>query len=173
MTALPTPPSRVEQVYDAIVEEICTGRMGPGIPLRQELLAQRFHVSRHPVQQALLLLKNQGLVREFGRRGLEVTPLDADYVTHVYQLRAVLDGYAARASAGQISAEGVRRGQDLVKEGKRATAERSFTEMITADVEFHRLLVAESGNPLLIESTAVLRGGSSTTPPRSGATCSG
>ena len=28
--------------------------------------------------------------------------------------------------------------------------------MITVDVEFHRLLVTEAGNPLLIESTAVL-----------------
>ena len=156
MAALPTPPSRVEQVYDAIVEEICTGRMAPGTPLRQELLAQRFQVSRQPIQQALLLLKNQGLVREFGRRGLEVTPLDSDYVGHVYQLRAVLDGYAARASAGRISAQGLRRGHDLVKAGKRASAEPNFAEMITADVEFHRLLVEESGNPLLIESTAVL-----------------
>lgn len=156
MTALPTPPSRVEQVYDAIVEEICTGRMVPGTPLRQELLAQRFQVSRHPIQQALLLLKNQGLVREFGRRGLEVTPLDPDYVGHVYRLRAVLDGYAARSSAGRISAEGVRRGQHLVAAGKRASEHRGFAEMITADVEFHKLLVAESGNPLLVESTAVI-----------------
>jgi DNA-binding GntR family transcriptional regulator len=156
LAALPTPPSRVEQVYDAIVEEICTGRLAPGTPLRQELLAQRFQVSRHPVQQALLLLKNQGLLREFGRRGLEVTPLDSDYVGHVYQLRAVLDGYAARASADRISAEGLRRGHDLVKAGKRAFAEPNFAEMIIADVEFHRLLVEESGNPLLVESTAVL-----------------
>jgi DNA-binding GntR family transcriptional regulator len=156
LAALPTPPSRVEQVYDAIVEEICTGRMRPGTPLRQELLAQRFHVSRHPIQQALLLLKNQGLVREFGRRGLEVTPLDSDWVRHVYQLRAVLDGYAARASAERISAAGLHRGQELVKAGERAFSEPNFAEMITADVEFHKLLVEESGNPLLVESTAVI-----------------
>jgi DNA-binding GntR family transcriptional regulator len=156
VAALPTPPSRVEQVYDAIVEEICTGRMRPGTPLRQELLAQRFQVSRHPVQQALLLLKNQGMVREFGRRGLEVTPLDPDRVRHVYQLRAVLDGYAARASAERIGARGLQRGQDLVDAGERAFAEHAFADMITADVQFHRLLVEESGNPLLIESTAVI-----------------
>jgi len=66
------PPSRTEQVYEAIVDDICTGRLTPGTPLRQELLAERFNVSRQPVQQALLLLRNQGLVREFGRRGLEV-----------------------------------------------------------------------------------------------------
>jgi DNA-binding GntR family transcriptional regulator len=101
LTALPLPPSRVQQVYDAIVDDICTGRITPGTPLRQELLAERFNVSRQPVQQALLLLKNQGILREFGRRGLEVIPL-------------------------------------------------------SADVAFHRLIVEESGNPLLVESTGVI-----------------
>lgn len=153
MTALPTPPSRVEQVYDAIVDDICTGRIAPGTPLRQELLAERFQVSRQPVQQALLLLKNQGLVREFGRRGLEVTPLDAASVSHLYQLRAVLDAYAARCTAARITPDGLRRGRDLVEAGRRAFQELDYSAMITADVEFHRLLVVEAGNPLLVEST--------------------
>lgn len=153
MTALPTPPSRVEQVYDAIVDDICTGKLAPGTPLRQELLAERFHVSRQPVQQALLLLKNQGLVREFGRRGLEVTPLDAGSVSHLYELRAVLDGYAARCAATRISADGLRRARELVDAGQRAHQELDYATMITADVEFHRLLVEEAGNPLLVEST--------------------
>lgn len=156
MTALPTPPSRVEQVYDAIVDDICTGRITPGSPLRQEELAARFQVSRHPIQQALLLLKNQGLLREFGRRGLEVTPLDARAVTHLYQLRAVLDGYAARTASSRISADGLRRGHELVQAGRQAHADRNFAVMISADVEFHRLLVEESSNPLLTESTAVI-----------------
>jgi DNA-binding GntR family transcriptional regulator len=153
VTALPTPPSRVEQVYDAIVDDICTGKLAPGTPLRQELLAARFQVSRQPVQQALLLLKNQGLVREFGRRGLEVTPLDAASVSHLYQLRAVLDGYAARCAATRITPDGLRRGRDLVDAGQHAYEGLDYSAMITADVEFHRLIVEEAGNPLLVEST--------------------
>lgn len=154
--ALPSPPSRVEQVYDAIVDDICTGRLTPGVPLRQELLAARFNVSRQPVQQALLLLKNQGLVREFGRRGLEVAPLSADFVRHLYGLRAVLDGFAARSSAGRLSPEAVLRGRALVESGLRADSERAFAHMITADVDFHHFLVVESGNPLLVESAGVI-----------------
>lgn len=156
MTALPTPPSRVQQVYDAIVQEICTGRIGPGTPLRQELLAQRFNVSRQPVQQALLLLKNQGMVREFGKRGLEVTPLDAGTVSHLYQLRAVLDGYAARCAAGRITPEGVQRGRELSEAAQQAARDQNYAQMIAADVEFHRLLVQEAGNPLLVESAEVM-----------------
>jgi DNA-binding GntR family transcriptional regulator len=156
VSALPTPPSRVEQVYDAIVDDICTGKLAPGTPLRQEHLAERFAVSRQPVQQALLLLRNQGMLRDYGRRGLEVAPVDADFVSNLYGLRTVLDGYAARTASGRITADGLRRGHELVQAGRRAHTESNFAVMISADVEFHRLLVEESGNPLLVESTAVV-----------------
>ncbi len=157
MTALPTPPSRVQQVYDAIVDDICTGRLAPGTPLRQEQLADRFAVSRQPVQQALLLLRNQGMLRDHGRRGLEVAPVDTDFVSNLYGLRTVLDGYAARSAAGRdLSAEARARGASLVAAGQQAERERSFSHMLTADVDFHRWVTSESGNPLLVESAAVI-----------------
>lgn len=157
MTALPTPPSRVQQVYDAIVDDICTGKLAPGTPLRQEHLAERFAVSRQPVQQALLLLRNQGMLRDYGRRGLEVAPVDADFVSNLYGLRTVLDGYAARSAAGRgLSAEATAHGASLVAAGQQAERERSYAHMVTADVAFHRWVTDESGNPLLIESAAVI-----------------
>ncbi|HSK59515.1 MAG TPA: GntR family transcriptional regulator [Actinomycetospora sp.] len=156
MTALPHPPSRTEQVFDAIVDDICTGRLTPGTPLRQEHLAERFAVSRQPVQQALLLLRNQGLVREFGRRGLEVTPLDREFVSHLYDLRELLDGYAARLAAERRTEEWLEEVADVVRAGQRAFDERAFARMISADVEFHRSVVEAAGNPLLTESTGVM-----------------
>jgi DNA-binding GntR family transcriptional regulator len=153
---LPTPPSRTEQVYDAIVEDICTGRLTPGTPLRQEQLAERFNVSRQPVQQALLLLRNQGLVREFGRRGLEVAPLGREFVSHLYELRALIDGHAARLAADRRTEEWLRGAQDVVDAGEHAFAEHAFAPMIAADVEFHRSVVEAAGNPLLAESAGVM-----------------
>lgn len=156
MTALPAPPSRVQQVYDAIVDDICTGRLTPGTPLRQEQLAERFAVSRQPVQQALLLLRNQGMLRDFGRRGLEVAPVDVEFVRHLYGLRAVLDGYAARCAAGMLSAEESSRGFALVAEGQAADREKNYARMVAADIDFHRFVTEHSGNPLLIESAGVI-----------------
>lgn len=155
-TPLPALPSRTQQVYEAIVDDICTGRLRPGVPLRQEHLAERFQVSRQPVQQALLLLHNEGLLREFGRRGLEVAPLRRKFVSHLYELRAILDGQAARFAALRGSDEGLHKIKKVVGTGERAFTDRSFSHMITADVEFHRNVVDAAGNPLLIESTGVL-----------------
>lgn len=143
-------------MYEAIVDDICTGRLTPGVPLRQEHLAERFQVSRQPVQQALLLLHNHGLLRESGRRGLEVTPLDRALVSHVYDLRALFDGHAARLAAHRRSENWLDEVQRIMEAGKNAFAQRSFSHMITADVDFHRAIVEAAGNPLLAESASVM-----------------
>ncbi|MEU6128427.1 GntR family transcriptional regulator [Saccharopolyspora sp. NPDC047091] len=156
VTPLPPVPSRTEQVYEAIVRDICTGQLQPGVPLRQEQLAERFQVSRQPVQQALLLLRNEGLLREFGRRGLEVAPLRRKFVSQLFELRAILDGQAARLAAQRGTAESLERLRGVVGTGERAFEDRAFSHMITADVDFHRGVVDAAGNPLLTESTGVL-----------------
>lgn len=156
MAELPQKASRTEQVFEAIVDDICTGRLTPGVPLRQELLAERFNVSRQPVQQALLLLKNQGLVREFGRRGLEVAPLERDFVSHLYELRGILDGQAARLAADRRDDDWLRHATKVVVAGRQAFDDRAFAAMVRNDVEFHRTVVEATANPLLAESAGVM-----------------
>ena len=66
IAAIRTAPALGEQVYQAIVDEICDGTLEAGAHLVQEQLAARFGVSRQPVQQAMALLKADGLVEEAG-----------------------------------------------------------------------------------------------------------
>src|SRR6201994_4855641 len=76
MTQIETPPTLVEQVVNAIVSEIVDGDLPANSRLIQDELARAYGVSRQPVQQALLLLRDRGLVREAPGRGLIVSPLD-------------------------------------------------------------------------------------------------
>jgi hypothetical protein len=69
MKALTVPPTLTDQVHQAILSDIAAGKLKPGARLIQEEIADVLHVSRQPVQQALLLLRNQGVLREApGRR---------------------------------------------------------------------------------------------------------
>jgi DNA-binding transcriptional MocR family regulator len=54
---LQTARSLVDQVYDAIVDDICGGRLEAGTHLVQERLAERFGISRQPIQHAMARLK--------------------------------------------------------------------------------------------------------------------
>ncbi|MDU8943027.1 GntR family transcriptional regulator [Ovoidimarina sediminis] len=155
MKLLKPQPSLTEQVYEAIVDEICDGALPAGSHLVQEQLAERLGVSRQPVQQAMARLKADGMVEEVGRRGLWVTRLDADLMRHHYDIRAALDGLAARMAAERIAA-GPERGQqftraaaEILELGQRAVETGDVAGQVRHDMALHTLIYDASGNPLL------------------------
>ena len=149
MKPLSAPPNRVEQVRDAILEEITTGRLPAGERVIQEQIAQALGVSRQPVQQALLLLRDQGVLREAGGRGLIVAPLEADQVQHMYELRAVIEGLAARRAAEVAAERAAKQGPAVIEAGRKAVASGVLPRMVAADRRFHEFLYELSGNPLV------------------------
>jgi DNA-binding GntR family transcriptional regulator len=147
-----------ERVYGAILEEILDGKLPTGAHLRQEQLAADLGVSRQPVQQAMVLLKADGLVEEIGTRGLKVAALDPRRMAHHYDIRAVLDEYAARSAArrvrdGEIDGAEVSDALNKILDaGTRAVAEGSFSEQIRRDEAFHKRVYEFSGNPVLLNT---------------------
>jgi DNA-binding GntR family transcriptional regulator len=146
-------PDLVERIHLALLEAICTGELAPGERWTQEQLADRLGVSRQPIIQALLLLKNQGLVIDSdNRRGVLIAPIDAAFVGHLYKLRSALDSLAAKLAAGQASSELKTEGNELIRAGKKAAQEGQLAELVRADAAFHEFIYRASGNPLLIET---------------------
>lgn len=154
MRKLQPQPSLVEQVYEAILSDVSSGKLGSDTRLRQEELAESLGVSRHPVQQALLLLRNHGILRDAPGRGLMVAPLEADFVRNLYEVRAVLDGLAGAKAAERGSEAARKKGAAYIKSGRDAVASRSIAKMIAADMEFHFFLYGLSQNPLIAETSS-------------------
>jgi DNA-binding GntR family transcriptional regulator len=153
MRPIPSHPSLVDQVVEAIVAEIADGTLASNTRLIQDGLARAYGVSRQPVQQALLLLRHHGLVRQAPGRGLIVSPLDVELVQNLYQIRATLDGLAARLAAQNGAERAKREGTERVARGFSAIESGSPTEQIVADIEFHAFVGELSGNPLIGETT--------------------
>lgn len=149
MKALSTQPNLVEQVRDAIVEEIASGAFAPGDRIIQEQIALTLGVSRQPVQQALALLRNQGVLQDAPGRGLLVASLDPQHVQHMYDIRAVMEGLAARRAAEQGHERAAKAGPALIEAGRRAVDAGSVAKMISADMRFHEFIYSLSGNPLI------------------------
>lgn len=147
-------PSLTDQVYDAIVDEICDGRLEPGQHLVQEGLAKRYGISRQPIQQAMTRLKADGLVEELGRRGLFVAPLDPKRMRDHYGIRAALDGWAARIAAERVVAD-AKVAAWMKSEGERAMAAglaaiktENVATQVRCDSDFHFLIYRATGNAL-------------------------
>jgi DNA-binding GntR family transcriptional regulator len=141
-------PDLSEQVYRQLLSAICEAKLAPGARVTQDELAVSLNVSRQPVHQALRRLKNEGFLVDAGRRGLRVAPLDSASLEQLYQVRAVLDGLAARLAA----ASGTRLDRSLIAEGRKAARGAQVAAMIEADMQFHQRIYAAAGNPFIAET---------------------
>ena len=149
MKILSVQPNLVEQVHEAILLEISSGKLAPGKRIIQEQIAAELGVSRQPIQQALLLLRNQGLLRDAPGRGLIVAPLDPDHIRQMYDVRAVIEGLAFRKAALNNAAAAKREGPDFITKGREAAKNGSVTDLIAADMAFHHFVYSLSENLLV------------------------
>ncbi len=158
MDFIQTAPALADQVYQAILDDICSGRLAPGTHLKQEQLAERLGVSRQPVQQAMALLKADRLVEEAGKRGVRVSHLDVETMRHHYEIRALLDGLSARRTVARITEDKAARVdfetrvKSILAAGSEAVDKGDVPEMVRHDEAFHRHFYQSSGNPLLAQT---------------------
>lgn len=146
-------PDLVERVYDALLEGICSGELQPGERFTQEQLADRLGVSRQPVLQALLLLRQQGLfVDTENRRGVRVSPLEPSFVAGLYTVRSALDALAARSAAQRPRPELKSVGNDIIRRGRQASAAGDLAALVLLDLEFHRFLYEAAENSVLVDT---------------------
>jgi len=148
-------PTLIDRAYEAILGAICSGELPPGERINQDELAARLHISRQPVGQALSVLKSQGFVRDNGRRGLLVAPIEREFFRSLYQLREALDAMAARLAAGRCSPQEIAEGRKLLAAGRKAVASTDVTALVAADMAFHMWIYRASGNPLLVETMSL------------------
>jgi DNA-binding GntR family transcriptional regulator len=156
MPSLAPQPTIVEQAYGAILDAICEGRLEPGERLTQESVAAKLSVSRQPVGQALLLLRQQKFLVEAGRRGLMVAPLDRDFLRQIYELRLGIDPMASSLAARHAGDAARAQGEAILVEGHRAARKDEIPQLIRADMAFHMLIYELSGNRLFVDTMGQL-----------------
>lgn len=87
-----------ERVYETLRAHLRAGRMPPGRPLQEAVLAEQLGVSRTPVREALTRLESDGLVVSDGR-SFTVPALSDRDIEDIYQLRFLIEPEALRLIA--------------------------------------------------------------------------
>jgi DNA-binding GntR family transcriptional regulator len=152
MESLKPQKTLVEQVHERILDAICEGTLPAGARVTQDELAARLQVSRQPVMSALGLLKQQGFLVEHGRRGLQVAEVDRAHFDAIYEIRSVLEPWAAGLAAQRATPAQLARGRAIVEHGRRVAAAGDAHATLQADIDFHNFIYEASGNPLVLES---------------------
>jgi DNA-binding GntR family transcriptional regulator len=98
-----------DRAYDSIKEAILSLQVRPGELLGIGDLADQLGVSRTPVRDALIRLESDGLVEIVARKGALVTHMREEDVREIYELRVLLESYAARLATPLLSSVDVKR----------------------------------------------------------------
>lgn len=140
------------RVFEALRRSILEGEYGPNERLVEEQLAERLRVSRTPIRQALTMLEAEGLVEIEPNKGAAVRSFSVEDVWEIYDLRAVLEGHAARRAATRIERGELDRLWALAKEmeGKDRdqfiSHEEEIRWLVGANGEFHGIVAVAGRN---------------------------
>lgn len=144
-----------QTVLTHLREMIVTGEIAAGARLRSEALATRIGVSRTPVRSALAVLATEGLVSYSVNKGYTAEALSIREIMDALEVRAGLEGHAARLSVDygwnpgdySILVDAVESGRIIVDAG--AWSEAIEKSWYSANREFHRIIARASNNRVL------------------------
>ncbi|TNF19301.1 MAG: GntR family transcriptional regulator [Rhodobacteraceae bacterium] len=139
--------------YHRLLDEIRAGALLPGDRLREADLAERLGVSRTPVREAIRQLEADGLVTHVPRIGATLRRLDYAEVMELYEMRAVLEGTAARLAARAASDVEL---EELDALNDQLSAIGTGPEAARLNRIFHATLLDAAKNRFLARSMAAL-----------------
>jgi DNA-binding GntR family transcriptional regulator len=166
MTDADDPTSLVDRLASSIQSRVLSGEIATGSRLRQETLASEYSVSRTPVREALRKLQSAGIVEVVEHRGAIVRAPTPRNVREAYEVRAELEGLAAKLAVDGINdaqLDRLRQSErhfrhaieDIVDERRSGRPPRPWSaesEWEQANDVFHQVILEASGNRQLLAS---------------------
>ena len=145
-----------QSVYDALLELVVEGRLGPGEHLVETDLAHQLGVSRQPVREALHRLEAEGWVDLRPNQGAFVhVPTDQE-IDELLDVRELLEVETARLAAREASPGQVARLRVICHEGEAAVESGDTERFVTVNTNFHDALAEIAGNAVLAELSAIV-----------------
>jgi DNA-binding GntR family transcriptional regulator len=140
-----------DQVKQQILERILKGRYTPGQRLREVALATELHTSPIPVREALRELESLRIVESEAYKGCRVRQVTPEELIEAYELRAVLECYAAEKGGRSFKgkAQPLRKRYLAMLEAARSGDIEAYTQH---DIPFHRLIVEAAQNAFLLRA---------------------
>jgi DNA-binding GntR family transcriptional regulator len=146
--------STTDHVLSELRAAIVSGRIRPREPLRETTLAQTLGTGRSAIREAIRQLVQEGLVEYRLNKGAFVRVLSVADSDDVYLAREAIEVSAVRHAldrASTLDLGPLRAALDRITAAADATPadEPAGTELISADLDFHREMVRLSGSPRL------------------------
>jgi len=143
-------------VYEWLVRMVGELELPPGVRLVEEELANRFHVSKTPVREALLLLESDGVVKLEPYHGATVTWLSLDEYQELLFMQDALEQAALPLVVDGATPRDLRVIGDLVERVKRKRQEHDSYGFSIVSAQVHERLFTIAHSPRLIRAVMSL-----------------
>ncbi len=137
-------------VYETLLEAILSQELPGSTPLFEAQLAEQFNVSKTPIREAIQRLSQTGLVDYERARGATVHMLTRDEIQDIFEMRCLLEPLALRQSATHITRAEIARLDDVLNQAQHALDAENYRLLSLFNTEFHRSIVANATNTLLL-----------------------
>lgn len=143
--------SRRTQSLTAIVSRelermILSGELRAGERLNEQALATRLGVSRGPVREATRALERAGLLTVVVNQGVFVRQIGFDEAIEIYDVRAVVFGFACQRLAGRLSATSEAELAGLIEDMSGAVERGDSTTYYALNLRFHDTITTSAGH---------------------------
>jgi DNA-binding GntR family transcriptional regulator len=145
------------KIYEHLREQLLSGKIQPHQHLIEAKIARDIGTSRTPVREALHSLELEGLIESIPRVGYVVKPISEQEVEEICEIRAAIEGLAARWAMEKAHEKLVIELQKniFIAEDKVSKGDvRAFVDM---DAKFHEIISKFSGSQRLLELAQTLR----------------
>ena len=125
---------------------IYTGALQPGERLNEAALALRMGTSRGPIREAIRMLTGLGLVKAVVNRGVFVRQISVREMLEIYELRALVFGFAAERATEHVNEEHKQQFEQLLAQMDAACEAQDGDRYYDLNLQFHALILRLSNN---------------------------
>ena len=130
---------------------ILSGEIAAGERLNEQRLAARLGVSRGPIREATRALESAGLVTVVANQGVFVRQLDREEAAELYDMRAVVFGFACARLAAKATPVQVAALEGLIAEMETAIAVPDPSRYYRLNLQFHDTILAFAGHKRAVQ----------------------
>lgn len=137
------------EAYNVVKEQIVTLKILPGQLLMVQQLSKEYGISRTPVREALIRLKEEGLVNEAEGRKFQVSYITWKLIKDIYQARTSVEITAIANVAEHYDKKMEKRLSAIEKAMTDSYKKKKFEAYFEADNEFHYYLLEVLDNSVI------------------------
>ncbi len=135
-----------EKILGTIRDAILKGDLKPGEKVAEPELAERFGISRTPIREAFRQLESEGYLTVVPRKGAVVAALSERDVEEYYEVKSILEGYAAELAAANLTEKELVKLESINQRLKQLAQKGDVKVFFRVHQEFHEIFLKSAGN---------------------------